>query len=95
MRAKHGEVLGHVRSVARIDINARELADVELEGVAVQGHVLQRALGESCLRGRRILDQSGRGVLENKPECVLVNEGSLGGVGVGILDACDATAKAE
>jgi hypothetical protein len=71
MRAKHGEVLGHVWSISCVNCDARKFADVELEGVAVQGDVLEGALGERCLSGGRVLDESGRGVLENKPECVL------------------------
>ena len=90
--AEGGEVLGHIGRVAGVDADAGELADVELEGVAVQGYVLQRALCKNCLSSRRVFNERGRWVLENKPECVLVNEGSLGG---GVLDACDATAKAE
>ena len=33
--AQHGEVLRHIWRVARVDADAREFADVELEGVAV------------------------------------------------------------
>jgi hypothetical protein len=39
--AEGGEVLGHIGRVAGVDADAGELADVELEGVAVKGEVLQ------------------------------------------------------
>ena len=38
--AQHGEVLRHIWRVARVDADAGEFADVELEGVAVQGSVV-------------------------------------------------------
>ncbi len=69
--AQHGEVLRHVWGVASVDADAWEFADVELEGVAVQGGVVQSTLCERCLGSRRVLNERGRWVLENKPEFAL------------------------
>jgi hypothetical protein len=68
MVAKCCEILRHVWSVAGVDADAGKLADVELEGVAVQGYVLQRALCKSCLSSRRVFNEGGGWVLEHKPE---------------------------
>jgi hypothetical protein len=68
MVAKCGEVLCHIWRVAGVDADAGKLADVELEGVAVKGHVLERALSEDSLRSRRVFDECSGWVFENKPE---------------------------
>ena len=68
MVAKGGEVLRHVWRVAGVDADAGKLADVELEGVAVQGYVLQRALCKHCLSSGRVFNEGGGWVLEHKPE---------------------------
>ena len=39
--AEGGEVLRHIGRVAGVDADAGKLADVELEGAAVKGEVLQ------------------------------------------------------
>jgi hypothetical protein len=68
MVAKGGEVLRHVWRVAGVDADAGKLADVELEGVAVQGYVLQRALCKHCLSSGCVFNEGGGWVLEHKPE---------------------------
>ncbi len=74
---KHGEVLGHAWSVAGVDADSRELAHVELQGVAVQGDVLEGALGERRLRSRGVFDECSGWVLKNKPEYALEKAGSM------------------